>query len=54
MDEVEEPVSVGGGRGANTPGHSRATHLGSKVFQDGGAVDCRRGSNPAVAGGPIL
>lgn len=45
---------MGGGRHANTFGRSRATHLSSKVLQDGGAVHCRRGPNPAVAGGPVL
>lgn len=51
---MEPPVPVGGGRRATSSARSRVTHLSSKILQDGGAVDCRRGPDPAVAGGPVL
>lgn len=61
--KYELPPSKGlrGGAGASgrRQGHqhypsSRVSYLSSKVFQDGSAVNCRRGPNSAMASGPVL
>lgn len=54
MSYVEAPVPVGGVRGTNTTARSRVPHLSSKIFQDGGAVDCRCSPNSAMASSPVL